>query len=1263
MVMASSDIARSDGAAADGEVDIILLMQERDAYKQETEKLRKIVERQRFIIKSLQDQISRKPGSSAATTPSIRNSDLSPEPTQPLQAGGANALGLSALDISSLPQAAARDSRKVSQSSGSGSPQVAGDAGARPWAKSTRLSEIYADYTARHNSTTPMFKNSNGSQGSSFVDSLKASVRAAELPGELTAHNLQPQQVNVGIAGSALQARNARPKPEDSVYPTSSRAEPETQMLRPANMDVSSNGYYTDASQQRGVAMANGEGLVSEAEGHMVSPTSHSTTEHLVLCPVPLGEAEDSPSLPAENGNKLAGDNAHWAEPHIEDYEYGVVEQKPVEPQAAAAAAMVAEQQQQQQQRRPSEQSLAASSTSGSNRGVRWDMGVAPSPREAASPLERNAALERSHSAASFNPFDRNSGSNQNGGPEDQPPGPPLTSLQNIEVQIKDSRVKIDERGKEVNVYMVDVVWRRAVNGMSLQEMLAEPAAEGTVLWTVEKRYSDFLALNTQLRHVIHREGLVDKLERLPEKDIFRPNAPTKSDKRKQWFERYLHKALELGIRDKRCILEFLSTDLAQGPEAKMPILLGHKEGFLVKKGKNFGGWKRRYYVCKSDRPVLEYSEHPGGPVLGVVSLAGAVVKTGKVRTDEGKGDMFRHAFLIEERPRRKGREPVAHPLWADSDRERDEWVMALRYVIVREADGAERAAREVTKLVKHARNRDARPLMIHQLHTSITHEMGARRSAEHARRETNAQKGTSPLSRQMWPATASLDNMARITGEIEDDTDPVTEKLYSSLRSKDRPRSVSLPPHEMEAAASGTGEFNAEAPSDGASAVSTIESSLYSSCDAGAQHAGRSMRSMDDGNSYGSVPPSPVRAGNSVDSPLTGSHTPAGDGDSGKRFTRNSTGRIVHEEEPVPALPAVTPHVTDDILGVGRSSSRQGQAAPTRSREDKKRGRITFMWGKRRAADGNTAPTEPLPGDVAPRRLRRGSVGAEARGPVFEQSLERAVQMTRVRENYQLPAVVYRCIEYLDTKKAWLEEGIYRQSGSTSALQMLRREFDSCRDVNLLRLSKPPDVHVVASLLKAYLRDLPENILTARLCLDFHRVVDLVDRRDRVCELGRLVSELPLPNYTLLRALSAHLIRIVQHAETNRMTLRNIGIVFSPSLGIPVGVINLLMIEFDYIFWVNDSGVPEPRRLAAAVADTAAVTARSNRNSIQYKKAAPRELISQEAAIAIPATIAESALAEDEDDDIISASDDPMMQLNRYASSSHLRPHDHPRF
>jgi len=32
---------------------------------------------------------------------------------------------------------------------------------------------------------------------------------------------------------------------------------------------------------------------------------------------------------------------------------------------------------------------------------------------------------------------------------------------------------------------------------------------------------------------------------------------------------------------------------------------IGHKEGYLTKRGKNFGGWKTRFFVLQG--PVLEY--------------------------------------------------------------------------------------------------------------------------------------------------------------------------------------------------------------------------------------------------------------------------------------------------------------------------------------------------------------------------------------------------------------------------------------------------------------------------------------------------------------------------------------------------------------------------------------------------------------------------------------------------------------------------------
>lgn len=91
-------------------------------------------------------------------------------------------------------------------------------------------------------------------------------------------------------------------------------------------------------------------------------------------------------------------------------------------------------------------------------------------------------------------------------------------------------------------------------------------------------------------------------------------------------------------------------------------------------------------------------------------------------------------------------------------------------------------------------------------------------------------------------------------------------------------------------------------------------------------------------------------------------------------------------------------------------------------------------------------------------------------------------------------------------------------------------------------------DPHAVAGLLKTFLRELPTHVLTPELYPDFIRITDLANRKDKVNELGRLITELPLANYTLLRFLTAHLIHIVRNEKQNKMSLRNVGIVFSPT-------------------------------------------------------------------------------------------------------------------
>ena len=107
------------------------------------------------------------------------------------------------------------------------------------------------------------------------------------------------------------------------------------------------------------------------------------------------------------------------------------------------------------------------------------------------------------------------------------------------------------------------------------------------------------------------------------------------------------------------------------------------------------------------------------------------------------------------------------------------------------------------------------------------------------------------------------------------------------------------------------------------------------------------------------------------------------------------------------------------------------------------------------------------------------------------------------------------------------------------------------------------------------------------------------------MAELSRLVSELPPLNYALLRALTAHLILIVQNAPTNKMTLRNIGIVFSPTLGIPAGIFSELVSHFGAIFDdLPEEEVEEqsqPSTLGVPGDDTEA-TIKRKRNSMLYQ-------------------------------------------------------------
>ncbi|KAI0030765.1 hypothetical protein K488DRAFT_71924 [Vararia minispora EC-137] len=84
--------------------------------------------------------------------------------------------------------------------------------------------------------------------------------------------------------------------------------------------------------------------------------------------------------------------------------------------------------------------------------------------------------------------------------------------------------------------------------------------------------------------------------------------------------------------------------------------------------------------------------------------------------------------------------------------------------------------------------------------------------------------------------------------------------------------------------------------------------------------------------------------------------------------------------------------------------------------------------------------------------------------------------------EERMLPALVVRCVQHI-MKWGLEEEGLFRISGRASHVAKLRAEFDTGADYDLREC--PPgdlDPHAVSSVFKAYLRELPEPILTKQL-------------------------------------------------------------------------------------------------------------------------------------------------------------------------------------
>ncbi|XP_063085271.1 rho GTPase-activating protein 45 isoform X3 [Cavia porcellus] len=166
------------------------------------------------------------------------------------------------------------------------------------------------------------------------------------------------------------------------------------------------------------------------------------------------------------------------------------------------------------------------------------------------------------------------------------------------------------------------------------------------------------------------------------------------------------------------------------------------------------------------------------------------------------------------------------------------------------------------------------------------------------------------------------------------------------------------------------------------------------------------------------------------------------------------------------------------------------------------------------------------------------------------------------------IPFIVKKCVCEIE-HRALHTKGIYRVNGVKTRVEKLCQAFETAKE--LVELSQAPP-HDISNVLKLYLRQLPEPLISFRL---YHELVGLAKdnlkaeaeakaasrgaRQDRsqseaaaVAMAGRLrelLQDLPWENRATLQYLLRHLRRVVEVEQDNKMTPGNLGIVFGPTL------------------------------------------------------------------------------------------------------------------
>ncbi|EEB09323.1 rho-type GTPase activating protein Rga4 [Schizosaccharomyces japonicus yFS275] len=143
-----------------------------------------------------------------------------------------------------------------------------------------------------------------------------------------------------------------------------------------------------------------------------------------------------------------------------------------------------------------------------------------------------------------------------------------------------------------------------------------------------------------------------------------------------------------------------------------------------------------------------------------------------------------------------------------------------------------------------------------------------------------------------------------------------------------------------------------------------------------------------------------------------------------------------------------------------------------------------------------------------------------------------------------RVPHLITACIGFVE-KYGLDYEGLYRKSGATSQM----KRIVSLLENGNTELGPNEDISAVTSVLKQYLRNLPNPIITFDQYYPLIEASGIRKPAEKLIGIKRVISNLPSIHGQVLRLIMFHLANVVKMSHLNLMNSKNLAVVFSPTL------------------------------------------------------------------------------------------------------------------